>query len=127
MLNISAAVAGIGDPGGRSGAAQGPESPTRLQLLPNRGRFLALAGAEVVQLRAASAAFLLHFNLRDARRMDRKHAFNPFAVGNPADGERLVQTAAFPTDDYAGKNLDSFLIALDHTGMHTHAVANLKL
>src|SRR5437762_7445484 len=87
-------------------------------LLSHCGRFLALAGAEIVQLRAAGAAFLFHFHFRDARRMERKHPLDSFAVGNAADGEGLVHSAAFAADNDAAKNLDPLLVAFrseEHT------------
>src|SRR5205823_12085577 len=94
--------------------------------LPHRGRFLALAGAEVIELGAAGPAFLFHLDFRDSRRMKRKHALDSFPIGNPADGERFVQSASFPANDNAGKNLDPLLIAFDDASMHADAIANLE-
>src|SRR5437773_12536803 len=70
----------------------------RLPLLADRGRFLGLAGAEIIQLRATGAAFLLHFDFSDARGMNREHAFDAFAIGNSANSKSLVQSAPFSSD-----------------------------
>src|SRR5437773_247981 len=99
----------------------------RLPLLADRGRFLALAGAEIIQLRATGAAFLLHFDFSDARGMNREHAFDAFAIGNSANSKSLVQSAPFSSDHDASKNLDPFLVALHHPGVHANAVADLEL
>src|SRR5438067_942540 len=63
----------------------------------------------------------------DPRRMRRKDALHPFAVGNPPHRKRLVLTATFPPNDNAGENLDALFVSLDYTRVHAHAVANAKL
>src|SRR5947207_16012517 len=103
-----------------------PEFP-RLSLFADRGRFLALAGPEIIQLRATGAAFLFHFDSSDARGMNREDALDAFAVGNSANGKSLVQSAPFSSNHDASKNLDPFLVALHHPGVHANAVADLEL
>src|ERR1700682_51166 len=103
-----------------------PTFTDRHSLFPHRGRFLAFARAEVIQLRPAGPAFLLHFHFRDARRMERKHTLDAFAVGNAADGKGFVEPASFSANNDSGKNLDSFLVAFDDAGVEAHAVANFK-
>ena len=96
-------------------------------LLLYRRRFLALASAQIIQFRAAGFAFLFHFHLGDARRMQRKNAFDAFAVGYAANGKSFVQPASFAANDDARKDLDPFLVPLDHASVHTNAVADFEV
>ena len=57
---------------------------------PDRGRFLALAPAEVIQLGATNAALLFYFDFRDPWRMQRENPLDAFAVRNSTHGEGLV-------------------------------------
>src|SRR5436190_154580 len=59
--------------------------------------------------------------------MQWEDSLDPFTVGNTADGECFVQSAALAADNDAGKNLDSFLIAFHDTGMHPHPIADLEI
>src|SRR5205823_11649327 len=43
-----------------------------------------------------------------------------------ADRESFVEAAALPADHYAGKDLDSFLVAFHDPRVHTHTVTNRK-
>src|SRR5205814_6533788 len=86
-------------------------------LLAHRGRFFAFASPQVMQFGAAGTAFFFHFHFRDAGRMQREHALDSLAVGNPADGEGFVQAAAFSSDDDAGENLNAFFVAFHHPSM----------
>src|SRR5438445_2478049 len=116
------------------GFASGSLGPSRTggfarddrRLLPHRGRFLAFAGAQVVELGPAGAAFFFHFHFGNARRMERKYALDSFAIGNTADGEGFVQTATFSTNDDTSKNLNAFLVAFHHSGMDADGVAHSK-
>src|SRR5438477_11661284 len=85
--------------------------------LPYRGRFLAFAGAQVIELGAAGAAFFFYFDFRNAGRMQREDALDSFAVGNTPNGESLVQTATFSANDNAGNNLNAFFVAFDHSSV----------
>src|ERR1700682_5393241 len=96
-------------------------------LLLYRRRFLALASAQIIQFRAARFAFLFHFHLGDARRVQRENALDAFAIGYAANGKSFVQPASFTANDDAGKDLDPFLVALDHASMHTNAVADFEV
>src|SRR5215216_1556773 len=58
--------------------------------------------------------------------MQRKNPFDAFAVRDPAHGESFIEPAPFPADHYAGKDLDSFLVAFDHACVYAHTVANRK-
>src|SRR3954451_8145165 len=84
------------------------------KLLANRGCFLALAIAQVIQLRTAGAARLLDFHLGNARRMEREHALDAFAVGNAPNGKSLVNPATFPADHDPCENLDALLVPFPH-------------
>src|SRR5262245_28829363 len=55
---------------------------------------LAAAFAHVVELRAADAAAALHFDLGDARGVDRELSLDALAGDDPADGEHLAGTRA---------------------------------
>src|SRR2546421_10562389 len=59
--------------------------------------------------------------------MNRKHPLDAFAIRNSADGKSLIQPAPFASDDDAGKNLDPFLVAFDHSSVHANAVPDLEL
>src|SRR5438034_9150327 len=96
-------------------------------LFPHGGRFLPLARAQEIQLGAPGVALFFHFHFGDARRMDWKHALDPFTVGNATHGESLVQAGAFAANNDTAKNLDAFLVAFAHPGMDAHAVAHAKL
>src|SRR4030095_16977814 len=67
-----------------------------------------------------------HFHFRDPRRMHRKYALHPFTVGNATDSEGLVEPGSFTADHDPGKDLDPFLIAFAHAGVHTHPVAHFE-
>src|SRR5262249_15857785 len=58
--------------------------------------------------------------------MQRKHPLHAFAVRNAAHSESFVDAAALAADHYAGKDLDSFLVAFYDPRVHAHAVANRK-
>src|SRR6516162_2916878 len=104
----------------------------RLPFLPKRSslsdrcRFLAFAGAEIIESRATCAALLFHFQFRNPRRMQRKHPLHAFTVRDPAHGESFIETAALAADHYAGKDLDSFLVAFHDSRVDSHTVTNRK-
>ncbi len=58
--------------------------------------------------------------------MQRKHALDPFAIGNPPDGEGLIQAAAFAADDDAGENLNPLFVAFHHASVDADGVADLN-
>ncbi len=99
----------------------------RRTLLADGGRFLALAGAEVIQLGSAGRAGLFNLDASDTRGINWEYAFDTFAVRNATDGEGRIQTAAFAADDDALENLDPLLIAFDYAGMHADAVPDRKV
>ena len=59
--------------------------------------------------------------------MDWKHTFHAFAIADAADRERLIQTAAAFANHHAGENLDAFLVAFHHFGMHPHGVTHSEV
>src|SRR5206468_4458471 len=98
----------------------------RVFLLNSHGAF-ANAFAQVSELGPAHCAFAFHFNFVHARRMDWKHTFHAFAIADAADRERLIQTAAAFANHHAGENLDAFLVAFHHFGMHPHGVTHSEV
>src|SRR5438105_1219648 len=101
-------------------------SPFHCALFAHGGCFLAFAGAQVIQLRPAGAAFFFHFDLGDAGRMQREHALDSFTVGNPADGKGFVEATPFSANDDAGENLNAFFVAFHHSSMDADGVAHAK-
>ena len=95
-------------------------------LLPYRGRFLTLTGAEIVKLGPTGFPGLLDFHLRDPRGVKGKHPLDTLAIGNAANRESLIQAAAFPTDYDPAEDLDSLLIPFHDAGVNTHAVTDRK-
>ena len=63
----------------------------------------------------------------DQRRVERKHAFHAFAVGNLADGEALVEPAAVARDNDAFIGLNARALAFLHLHIDDHRVAGAKL
>src|SRR5436305_4374262 len=96
-------------------------------LFPDRGRFLALAIAQVIQFGAPGATLFFDFHLRDTRRMDWKNAFHTLAVRDATDRESLVDSSPLTADHYPRENLDPFFIPFAHTGMHAHPVPHFEL
>src|SRR5207244_5380396 len=97
-----------------------------LQSFPYRRRFFAFASAEIIELGATSAAFLLNFHFGDAGRMQRKYPFDTFSVGNTANGKGFVQTTALSPDHNSSKDLNALFVAFHHPGVHSYAVTNGK-
>src|SRR5438876_11479765 len=93
---------------------------------PHRSRFLTFAGAQVIELGPAGTAFFFHFHLRNAGRMQREHALDSLAVGNPPDGEGFIQAATLPADDDAGENLNAFFVTFHHSSVDADGVAHAK-
>ncbi len=88
---------------------------------------LALAAAEVVEFGAASGASGLNFDFRDARGVNREHAFHAFAVGDTTDGHGFVDERAFAADYDARVNLNTLLVAFNNAGVNTNGVADVEL
>jgi hypothetical protein len=59
--------------------------------------------------------------------MHGENALDAFAVGDTADGEALGDATALAADHDASEDLDTFLVAFAHFGVHAHAVADLEL
>jgi hypothetical protein len=69
---------------------------------------------------------LFHFHFCNTRRMQGKYSLDALAVRDAAHGESFVESATFPADHYAGKDLDSFLVSFHDASVDAHAVANRK-
>src|SRR4051812_13155662 len=73
-------------------------SETIERLFSHRSGLFAFTATQVVKLGPTGGALLFHLYFRDPRRMKRKNAFDAFAVRNSSNGERLVESAAFPAN-----------------------------
>src|SRR5690348_14202484 len=58
--------------------------------------------------------------------MQRKHAFDAFAVRDATNGKCFVHSAAFPTNHHAGKYLDPLFVPFYDPGVDTNAIADRK-
>ena len=58
--------------------------------------------------------------------MQREYSLDALPIRDASHGKGLVEPAPFPTDHYAGKDLDSFLISFYDTSVHANAIANRK-
>src|SRR5919197_2213427 len=83
-------------------------------LLLADARGFAAAAAQIIKLGAANLAAAHDFDRVDHRRIERKHAFHAFAVGNLAHREILVQARARAPDANALIGLDTRALAFDH-------------
>ena len=67
---------------------------------------------EIVELRAAHAAFARHFDLVDRGAVDGEDSFHAYAVRHLADDEVFAESAVLAADHYAFKYLDTFAVSL---------------
>ena len=79
-------------------------------LLDTRGLTAELT--EIVELRAAHAAFARHFDLVDRGAVDGEDSFHAYAVRHLADDEVFAESAVLAADHYAFKYLDTFAVSL---------------
>ena len=86
----------------------------------------ALARTEVVQLRTTNGSATLHFDLRDARRVEWKYTFNALAVRNTADSEVFVDPGALAPNHDAGVNLDTLLVTLNNASVDFDRVSDVE-
>src|SRR5581483_268332 len=82
---------------------------------------------QVIQLGAAHVAFALHFDLGDARAVERKYALDSFAVRYLAHRERGVEAAIAPRDDHALESLETLALAFLHADVYRHGIARAEL
>src|SRR6185437_411607 len=101
----------------------GLDRPLRL----GDARLLAAQTAQVIELGAADLAAAHQLDRVDHRRVEREHALDAFAVGNLADGEILVQSAAGTADAHALIGLDAASLAFNHLDVHQDGVAGAEL
>src|SRR5262249_32156117 len=87
---------------------------------------LASAAAQIIELCAPHHAAPHHLDRGDPRRIERKDAFYPFAVGDLAQGEIRVYAGVLTADAYPFEDLDALALALDHFDADPHCVARLK-
>jgi hypothetical protein len=84
-------------------------------------RGLALALAQVVQLRAAHAALPHQLDRPDHRRMHRKNALHADAKAHASHGKTLAAQLAAAAHHHAFKRLDALLVALAFLQADVHA------
>src|SRR5215472_1375558 len=109
----------------RSSPASG-SAGDRLPLLLDLGG-LAAQIAQIVELGPSYVTAGDDFDLVDDGRVDRERAFHADAEADLADGERLAQTAALPTDYDALEDLDTRTGTLDHAHVDLQGVAGPKI
>src|ERR1700722_6045827 len=97
-----------------------------LRFLLHRHGLLAFAIAKKIQLGAAHAPCSLDFDLGDSRRVERENSFNAFTVGDSTNRERRIEPGPTPANHDAGENLNPLFVALHHTGVNSHCIANPK-
>src|SRR5262249_34890128 len=95
-------------------------------LFDDAGGFAAPA-AQVIELGAAHLAAAHDLDRVDHRRIERKHALDPFAVRNLAHGEVLVEPAAGAADAHALIGLHAAAVTLDHLDVDHHGVAGREV
>src|SRR5690606_26833999 len=96
-------------------------------LLLDLGGALALALAQVVQLRAADLALGEDLDLVDHRAVDREGARDPDAEAELADGEGLADARAVAADDDALEDLDTRAGAFLNAHVHADGVAGTEV
>src|SRR6266540_152842 len=89
-------------------------------------RRLAPAAAQVIQLRAPHRAAAHHLDRADARRVERKDALDPLAVGDLAQGEVRVDPGVLAGDAHPLKGLDPLALAFDDPDADLDRVAWLE-
>src|SRR6476659_10355687 len=58
--------------------------------------------------------------------MQGKYPLDALPVRDATHGESFIDSATLTANDYAGENLDSFLVSFHNAGVHAHAIANRK-
>src|SRR5262245_29362963 len=88
---------------------------------------LAAQATQIIELGAAYLAAPHDLDRVDHRRIERKHALHPFAIGDFPHGKILVQAASGAADADTLIGLDASALALDHLDVHDQRVARLKI
>src|SRR5690606_465786 len=88
--------------------------------IPTLGNSSPFAGAatQVVQLGTTHGAAANHFDVVDIGRIEREHAFHPFAEAHLADGEIAVDAAIGAGDAHAFVVLHTRALTFDHADTH---------
>ena len=86
----------------------------------------ARSAAQIVQFCPAYLALADNGDVCDLGRMHGERALHPYAVGQPADGERLADAAVFLRDHDAFKRLQPLARALDDLHAYLHGVAYVE-
>ena len=90
-------------------------------------RLLALAFAQVVELRASDLSALHDLDRGEVRRVEREDSFDPFAVGALAHGEAAAQPCVVACDAHSLEGLQAFVVAFTDAHLHAQRIACAKL
>jgi hypothetical protein len=67
------------------------------------------------------------YDINDIRRVQREYTLNTLIADHTANGEHLIDAAAFTGDYNAGKHLHTGFIAFNDLAMHFYSVAYLEV
>jgi hypothetical protein len=95
-------------------------------LLGQSYRF-ACAFSQVIKFRTFGFTAAKRSYVEDVRTIQREGTLDSFVVDNSADGEHLVYPPAFSSDDCAGEDLNTLLVALDDSAMNVDRIAYLEM
>src|SRR5579871_5522209 len=101
-------------------------APSRVAAALVDARGFAGAAAQVVELGPPHRTAPHHLDRGDARRVERKDALDPFAVGDLAQGEVRVDPGVLAGDANAFEGLDALALALDDADADAHRIARLE-
>src|SRR5262245_38321720 len=88
---------------------------------------LAAPAAQIIELGATDLAAAHDLDRVDHRRIQREYALDPFAIGDLAYREVLVQALSGAADADAFIGLDAGALAFDHLDVDDHGVARLEV
>src|SRR5690606_33837815 len=83
--------------------------------------------SQIIQTCPAYSAVANHFDLLNTRRMERECPFHTNSLGDLAYSESLAQAPASLPDHNTLKNLDPFVVALNHLNVYPHGVTRAEL
>src|ERR1051326_3331267 len=98
-------------------------SSAGLGLFLGEPRAFARSFSQIIQFRAPDFAARHHFDLLDARRVERKDALDAEAVGDLPDGEVGAVSFAGDADHDAFEDLGPLLFSLDDFDVHPDGLA----
>ena len=88
---------------------------------------LTYAAAQIVQLSTANLTAAHNLELRYVRGMYRERFLHAYAIGNTADGNRLVYTGVLLGNDDALENLNTLTVAFLDLRVYLNGITDLEL